>query len=492
MIRTATLATATLATTLLLTPPTAEAREVSCGQGTTLKAKNGDTKSTITFTNRTPDKQTVYWVDYDGKRHKYQELDPGESYDQPTFLTHPWLVTGLRDECVGFYLADGKKTSVEPGIAPRIKPITKKKKVAALPKVEDRASVRKPASSFRTPSAEIPDDDFDTDDIEDTQIARRKIAPPASTEDLSDTDFENDEDLPAKQDDLASNENDLREDDPVGDYREDDDQNEDEVAIIEPLPRTGSSRRSISPEWGDEPLTTGRQEGLSRNWRCTDYSTRTEKAICNSQRLSRLDDELERLYSSLVRALPRFQRTKLRRRQQDWLEDREVCGRRTQCIERRTKRRLSRLNQRMERVIARRGTRRLAGVRQLCKGGLTTIDGRCLRRGSRPTGLVCRSGFYDNGNGRCVRRSRERAGGNGRLPAPGQSLGGRVRDIPGLDGRRVTSLREGTPVTVLESTGERHRGYEWFKIRYSGGTGYQWGGIICTNRRVPGVFNTCR
>lgn len=450
MIRAATFATATLTAAFLLsTSPSVEAREVACDAGTSLKARNGDTKSTITFTNRTPDKQTVYWIDYDGKRHKYQDLDPGESYDQPTFLTHPWLVTGAKNKCVGFYLAEGKTTSVEPGIAPVIMPIKKEKKVAELPKSNEQVTVRKPASSFRTPGAELPDDDFDTDDRADTKIARRKIEPALDDQELSDSDFENDDDLAQtdddiREDDLASDTTDL--DDP--DRRDD----EDDVAIVEPLPRTpGSNRRAISPEWGDEPLTTGRQGRISRNWRCTEYSTRTEKAICNDGQLARLDDELERLYSSLVRALPRVQRTKLRRRQQDWLEDREACGRRSQCIERRTKQRLARLNRRMERVIERRGSR---------------------------------------GNDRRFARIRTRS--NGALPIRGESLGGRVRDIPGLDGRRVATLREGTPVTVLESTGERHRGYEWFKIRFAGQTGYTWGGILCTSRRVPGVFNVCR
>jgi len=104
----------------------------------------------------------------------------------------------------------------------------------------------------------------------------------------------------------------------------------------------------------------------------------------------------------------------------------------------------------------------------------------------------------DNGNGRCVRRSNssldydDEPGARGRLPIRGESLGGRVRDIHGLDGRQIATLREGAPVTVLESTGERLRGYEWFKIRFAGQTGYTWGGILCTSRRVRGVFNVCR
>lgn len=489
MIRAVFLATLGAGAALLLFPIDAHAREVACAPGAKLKAKNGNTKSTITFTNRTPDKQVVYWIDYDGKRHKYQELEPGESYDQPTFLTHPWLVTGLRDACVGYYLAEGKKTSVEPGIAPIIKPINqpkKKKKVAALPKREQTVTVRKPAAKIRVPA--ISDDDFEEDDFAkddaatDRDIVRKRDDLKNRRDDSADYDYENDEDS------LGDEDTSVKRDD---DFDEDDRDDENDVAIAEPLPRVGDTGRSLSPEWGDEPLNTGRT-GISRNWRCTEYNSRTEAAICNSTRLSRLDDELERLYSSLLQQLPRRQRTRVRRNQQRWLENRESCGRRIECIARRTERRMARLNRRMERSISRR-SRSTRGFRELCPdGGIMAPGGHCLPRRSSTRGTICAPGYRHNAAGRCVRNDRSRARAGRGLPSTGQSLGGRVRDIPALDGRRVASLPEGTPVTILERTGERHRGYEWFKIRFGARTGYTWGGILCTDQRVSGVFNICR
>lgn len=79
------------------------------------------------------------------------------------------------------------------------------------------------------------------------------------------------------------------------------------------------------------------------------------------------------------------------------------------------------------------------------------------------------------------------------FPYPAKSWGGIVRDGPGTEYGRVTSLREMEPITILERTGVRYNGYDWFLIEYRGRrTGYHWGGIICPNHQsILGTYNVC-
>lgn len=75
---------------------------------------------------------------------------------------------------------------------------------------------------------------------------------------------------------------------------------------------------------------------------------------------------------------------------------------------------------------------------------------------------------------------------------PAKSWGGIVRDGPGQQFRRVTSLQEGEPIMILERTTEMFQGLPWFLIRYRGRLGYHWGGIICPNHQsIPGTFDVC-
>jgi Bacterial SH3 domain len=78
-------------------------------------------------------------------------------------------------------------------------------------------------------------------------------------------------------------------------------------------------------------------------------------------------------------------------------------------------------------------------------------------------------------------------------PAAAGSWGGVVRDGPGQNYRKVDSLQEGDPVTLLGPADVVENGYPWFRITYpGGGSGYQWGGILCsTGAERPDLFKTC-
>jgi membrane-bound inhibitor of C-type lysozyme len=78
------------------------------------------------------------------------------------------------------------------------------------------------------------------------------------------------------------------------------------------------------------------------------------------------------------------------------------------------------------------------------------------------------------------------------FPQPGYSYGGKVRSGPGMNFQQVGSLREGDHILILNGTGAMMNGYEWFEIRYRNGrTGYQWGGIMCSQTPYPTIFRVC-
>ena len=79
----------------------------------------------------------------------------------------------------------------------------------------------------------------------------------------------------------------------------------------------------------------------------------------------------------------------------------------------------------------------------------------------------------------------------GKFPMGGQSLGGIVRAEPSLTSARVASLAEGTAVTLVGRAGAMD-GYDWFVIQFRGQTGYQWGGIMCSDASIRGILQQCQ
>jgi hypothetical protein len=82
---------------------------------------------------------------------------------------------------------------------------------------------------------------------------------------------------------------------------------------------------------------------------------------------------------------------------------------------------------------------------------------------------------------------------NDDFPVAAASWGGVLRDGPGQNFRKVGSLQEGEPVTLMARSDVVEDGFPWFKITTQRGqTGYQWGGILCsTGAERPDIFKTC-
>jgi hypothetical protein len=75
----------------------------------------------------------------------------------------------------------------------------------------------------------------------------------------------------------------------------------------------------------------------------------------------------------------------------------------------------------------------------------------------------------------------------------GQSLGGNLRNGPGMEYDRLTSLPEGAYLTIVANTGHSMNGYDWFEVRLDNGdVAFMWGGILCSiGTQVPGIFAAC-
>ena len=64
----------------------------------------GDTPTSVRFVNQSSAVRIIVWLDYTGQRVFYNSLQPGQSYVQETFLTHPWLITTAQGQGLAIYL----------------------------------------------------------------------------------------------------------------------------------------------------------------------------------------------------------------------------------------------------------------------------------------------------------------------------------------------------------------------------------------------------
>ena len=78
-----------------------------------LSSIHGDLPTSILFTNMLAETVTVWWIDYLGAEVFYNTIAAMESYQQQTFVTHPWLI---RAQQTGTALV-GFVPAAEPGIA---------------------------------------------------------------------------------------------------------------------------------------------------------------------------------------------------------------------------------------------------------------------------------------------------------------------------------------------------------------------------------------
>jgi len=71
---------------------------LDCGREAASRSLNSNRSTFVTFVNRHDESVRVYWLNFDGQRVYYRDIEPGESYRQQTFVTHPWVVTNSETE----------------------------------------------------------------------------------------------------------------------------------------------------------------------------------------------------------------------------------------------------------------------------------------------------------------------------------------------------------------------------------------------------------
>lgn len=82
----------------------------NCSEEGTIKSATG-ASTYVMFKNKTDSDISVYWLNAQGKRQLYKKLPAGQSHNQQTFVTHPWLIANAQDACVGIYTPESASNS---------------------------------------------------------------------------------------------------------------------------------------------------------------------------------------------------------------------------------------------------------------------------------------------------------------------------------------------------------------------------------------------
>ncbi len=205
--------------------------------------------------------------------------------------------------------------------------------------------------------------------------------------------------------------------------------------------------RGPSGQPGEERVQRQGTGGGARSdpsFACSDDLMPAERQICSSPALAALDRQVTEIYDAALSGAQGDARATLVSAQRAWLGGRNACGADEGCLDNAYRDRLSEL---------------LSGAPE---GDLEDAP---PGQGGKPP----------------------LAG-----PMKGRSFGGKVRAKPSMDSAQVGSLKENDPITILRGSGTFMGEWEWFEIEWRGKRGYQWGGIICSNQPVAGIFEVCR
>jgi hypothetical protein len=73
--------------------------ELDCTRERELRSQVSEESLELDFQNATDVSMTLEWLDFDGGRVRYAVVEPGQSYRQQTFVTHPWLAVDPKGSC---------------------------------------------------------------------------------------------------------------------------------------------------------------------------------------------------------------------------------------------------------------------------------------------------------------------------------------------------------------------------------------------------------
>jgi caspase domain-containing protein/von Hippel-Lindau disease tumor suppressor protein len=78
----------------------------SCTLESSTRSTPSNTAATYSISNSGLEKVSVFWLDYDGARQPWFDLDPGQRVPiQKTYATHPWVIVDAAGRCMGIFNA---------------------------------------------------------------------------------------------------------------------------------------------------------------------------------------------------------------------------------------------------------------------------------------------------------------------------------------------------------------------------------------------------
>ncbi|MFZ1813814.1 MAG: SH3 domain-containing protein [Rhizobiaceae bacterium] len=83
-----------------------------------LRSIDGSTPATLVFVNQSPFAIRLEWADYNGALVEYGTVQPGQSFRQETFLSHPWVATNMPGDCLAVYLPNPGESQIVMAFAP--------------------------------------------------------------------------------------------------------------------------------------------------------------------------------------------------------------------------------------------------------------------------------------------------------------------------------------------------------------------------------------
>jgi PKD repeat protein len=108
-------------------PPANQARTTlapqACSQEGSLHSQSG-AQTSIRFYNDGQTALTVYWLDFQGHRVKYQDMAAGGTWDEPTYVSHAWLLATTDGACVAIFVAQSAPGDAHAAATPAPAPTT--------------------------------------------------------------------------------------------------------------------------------------------------------------------------------------------------------------------------------------------------------------------------------------------------------------------------------------------------------------------------------
>lgn len=135
---------------------------LACAELGAIRSRNTPQTTSIRFNNTGQEPIQIYWIDYNGVQQFYATLQPGERYDQPSYLGHPWLTTQIDGYCLGVHVADGSQREIVVGAtsfatpAPGVAPSTAQGLTPGLNPGIDPGAPLAPAQPLTPQSAQRP------------------------------------------------------------------------------------------------------------------------------------------------------------------------------------------------------------------------------------------------------------------------------------------------------------------------------------------------